>query len=258
MKSTGDGAFVEFRSAVDAVRCALEVQVAMVERNAGVPEDRRIVLRIGVHVGDVVEELDSDLMGEGVNIAARLEGVRAPGAICLSEDAYRHVKSRLELDVVDLGEMKLKNIADPIRVYSLAVDAPAESKPAATPAAPAMPSIAALPFQNMSSNADQEYFVDGLVEDILTGMSRIKSLLVIARNSSFVYKGRAVDIRQVGRELGVRYVLEGSVRRIGDRLRVTAQLIETETGAHLWPTVSTATSATCSRFRIRSPNGWSA
>jgi TolB-like protein len=233
VKRTGDGAIVEFRSAVEAVRCALEIQEAMVERNAGVPEDRRLVFRVGLHVGDVVEESDGDLMGDGVNIAARLEGVCAPGAICLSEDAYRQVKSRLDLDVADLGEVRLKNIAEPVRAYSLKVGAP--TAPATEkPAAAEKPSIAALPFQNMSSDAEQDYFVDGLVEDILTGMSRIKSLLVIARHSSFVYKGRAVDIRQVGRELGVRYVLEGSVRKAGSRLRITAQLIEAETGAHLW------------------------
>ena len=232
VKRTSDGAIVEFRSAVDAVRCAVEFQNAMVVRNAGVPEDRRIVFRIGLHVGDVVEESDGDLMGDGVNIAARLEGVCAPGAVCLSEDAYRQVRSRLELDVANLGEIRLKNIAAPIRAYLLNVGAP--TPPASVAAAAEMPSIAALPFQNMSNDAEQEYFVDGLVEDILTGMSRIKSLLVIARNSSFVYKGKAVDIRQVGRELGARYVLEGSVRKSGNRLRITAQLIEAESGAHLW------------------------
>jgi adenylate cyclase len=237
VKRTGDGAIVEFRSVVDAVRCAIEIQNAMVERNAGVPEDRRIVFRIGVHVGDVVEESDGDLMGDGVNIAARLEGVCAPGAICLSEAAYWQVKSRLELAVTDQGETKLKNIVEPIRTYSLSVGAPATSKtvaPAASKAADEKPSIAALPFQNMSGDAEQEYFVDGLVEDIITGLSRIKSLVVIARNSSFVYKGKAVDVRQVGRELGARYVLEGSVRKAGNRLRITVQVIETETGAHLW------------------------
>ncbi|HXZ15925.1 MAG TPA: tetratricopeptide repeat protein [Roseiarcus sp.] len=232
---------VEFRSAVDAVRCAVEVQDAMVERNAGVPEDRRIVFRIGIHIGDVVEESDGDLMGDGVNVAARLEGVCAPGAICLSEDAYRQVKGRLELAVTDLGETKLKNIAEPIRTYSLHVGAVAAPRTAANkPAVPApkpvaeKPSIAVLPFQNMSGDAEQEYFVDGLVEDVITGLSRIKSLLVIARNSSFVYKGKAVDIRQVGRDLGARYVLEGSIRKGGNKLRITAQLIEAETGAHLW------------------------
>ena len=246
VKRTGDGALVEFRSVVDAVRCAIEVQNAMVERNAGVPEDRRIDFRIGIHLGDVVEESDGDLMGDGVNIAARLEGVARPGAICLSEDAYRQVRSRLNLAVSDLGPTQLKNIAEPIRAYALEVGAPAEAKPA-TPVGPAAaektpaplplpekPSIAVLPFQNMSGDAEQEYFVDGMVEDIITGLSRIKWLFVIARNSSFVYKGKAVDIRQVGRELGVRYVLEGGVRKAGNRLRITAQLIEAETGAHLW------------------------
>jgi adenylate cyclase len=236
VKRTGDGAIVEFRSVVDAVRCAIEIQNAMVQRNVGIAEDRRIVFRIGIHVGDVVEESDGDLMGDGVNIAARLEGVAEPGAICLSEDAYRHVKSRLELAVTDLGPMKLKNIAEPIRTYSLQVGASAAPKAAAPAPTPGTekPSIAVLPFQNMSGEPDQEYFVDGLVEDVITGLSRIKSLVVIARNSSFVYKGKAVDIRQVGRELGVRYVLEGSVRKGGNKLRITTQLIEAETGAHLW------------------------
>jgi adenylate cyclase len=243
VKRTGDGAIVEFRSVVDAVRCAIEVQNAMVERNAGVPEDRRIVFRIGIHLGDVVEESDGDLMGDGVNVAARLEGVAGPGAICLSEDAYRQVKGRLDLAVTDLGATQLKNIAEPIRVYSLQVGLPAQAKPAeaAAPAKsspmlalPDKPSIAVLPFQNMSGDPEQEYFVDGMVEDIITGLARIKWLFVIARNSSFVYKGKAVDVRQVGRELGVRYVLEGGVRKSGSRLRITAQLLEAETGAHLW------------------------
>ena len=203
------------------------------------------MFRIGIHIGDVVEESDGDLMGDGVNIAARLEGIAKPGAVCLSEDAYRQVRARLDLAVSDLGPTQLKNIAEPIRAYSLEVGARAEAKPAtaeyAAPdkpsprfALPDKPSIAVLPFQNMSGDAEQEYFVDGMVEDIITGLSRIRWLFVIARNSSFTYKGRAVDERQVGRELGVRYVLEGSVRRAGNRLRVTGQLIEAETGAHLW------------------------
>jgi adenylate cyclase len=246
VKRTGDGALVEFRSVVDAVRCAIEVQNGMVERNAGLPPERRIEFRIGIHLGDVVEESDGDLMGDGVNIAARLEGVATPGAICLSEDAYRQVKARLDLSVSDLGETKLKNIAEPIRVYSLAVGVPAQAKPSA-PAEPTVseklsvplplpdkPSIAVLPFQNMSDDPKQEYFVDGMVEDIITGLARIKWLFVIARNSSFVYKGTAVDVRRVGRELGVRYVLEGGVRKAGSRLRITTQLLEAETGAHLW------------------------
>jgi len=246
VKRTGDGALVEFRSVVDAVRCAVEIQNAMVERNAGVPSDRRIEFRIGIHLGDVVEEADGDLMGDGVNIAARLEGIAQPGAICLSEDAYRQVRARLDLEVNDLGAIQLKNIVEPVRVYSLQVGLPAQAKPGASTAPtppekpaerlvlPDRPSIAVLPFQNMSGDSEQEYFADGMVEDIITGLSRIKWLFVIARNSSFVYKGKAIDIRQVGRELGVRYVLEGGVRKAGNRLRITAQLIEAETGAHLW------------------------
>jgi adenylate cyclase len=240
-KRTGDGALVEFRSVVEAVRCAVTIQNAMIERNAGIPVDQRIEFRIGIHLGDVVEESDGDLMGDGVNIAARLEGVAGPGAICLSEDAYRQVRARLDIEVNDLGQTQLKNIADPIRVYSLQVGLPSRAKPSAAepPARPQLalpdkPSIAVLPFQNMSDDPRQEYFADGMVEDIITGLSRIKWLFVIARNSSFVYKGKAVDIRQVGRELGVRYVLEGGVRKAGNRLRITGQLIEAETGAHLW------------------------
>ncbi len=246
VKRTGDGALVEFRSVVDAVRCAIEVQNAMIERNAGLPPERRIEFRIGIHLGDVVEESDGDLMGDGVNIASRLEGVAAPGAICLSEDAYRQVKARLDLSVSDLGETQLKNIAEPLRVYSLAVGGPAKTKPApqeepvapiapnAPPRLPDKPSIAVLPFTNMSGDPEQEYFVDGMVEDIITALSRFNQLFVIARNSTFTYKGRAVDVRQVARELGVRYVLEGGVRKSGSRLRITGQLIDATTGAHLW------------------------
>ena len=245
IKRTGDGALVEFRSVVDAVRCATEVQNAMVERNAGLTVDQRIEFRIGIHVGDVVEENDGDLMGDGVNIAARLEGVAQPGTICLSEDAYRQVKSRVDLKIDDLGEVKLKNIIDPIRVYSLQIGMSALRRPAAPQAAeaeasssglalPDRPSIAVLPFQNMSGDPSQESLADGVVEDILTALASLRWLFVIARNSSFTYKGRNVDVKQVGRELGVRYVLEGSVRRSGDRVRITGQLIDTATGAHLW------------------------
>ena len=245
VKRTGDGSLVEFRSVVDAVRCAIEVQNGMVERNAGLPPERRIEFRVGIHVGDVVEESDGDLMGDGVNIAARLEGIAKPGAICLSEDAYRQVRARLDLAVSDLGPTQLKNIAEPIRTYSVEVGKPAQAKPATTEPTPQekssqglklpdKPSIAVLPFQNMSDDPAQEYFADGMVEEIITGLSRIKWLFVIARNSSFVYKGKAVDVRQVGRELGVRYVLEGGVRKAGNRVRITAQLLEAETGAHLW------------------------
>ena len=242
VKRTGDGALVEFRSVVDAVRCAIEVQTEMVERNAGLPPERRIEFRVGIHLGDVVEESDGDLMGDGVNIAARLEGVAKPGSICLSEDAYRQVRSRLDLAISDLGETTLKNIAEPIRVYALQVGLAASAQP--TPVAPAelstqlslpeKPSVAVLPFQNMSGEAEQDYFADGMVEDIITGLARMKWLFVIARNSSFAYKGKSVDARQAGRELGVRYVLEGSVRRMANRVRVTRQLIEAEIGRHIW------------------------
>ncbi len=241
VKRTGDGAIVEFRSVIEAVRCASEVQDGMVERNAGVPAERRIEFRIGIHLGDVVEESDGDLMGGGVNIAARLEGICEPGGVCISEDAYRQVRDKVKEQFIDLGEQALKNISRPIRAYRLVSDRSAikpEATTAETPASqlvlPEKPSIAVLPFQNMSGDPEQEYFADGMVEDIITGLSRIKWLFVIARNSSFIYKGKPVDVRQVGRELGVRYVLEGGVRKAGARVRITAQLLEAETGAHLW------------------------
>ena len=229
IKRTGDGALVEFRSVVDAVRCAIEVQNGMIERNAGVPQDRRIEFRIGIHLGDVVEESDGDLMGDGVNIASRLEGVAAPGAICLSEDAYRQVKARLDLSVSDLGSTQLKNIAEPIRVYSLQVGSAAPAKATATseaaqPSATAAPpkrSIAVLPFANMSGDAEQDYFADGISEDIITALSKLPQLFVIARNSSFTFKGKNVNVQEAGRSLGVRYVLEGSVRKSGNRVRIT-------------------------------------
>ncbi len=246
VKTTGDGVLAEFASPVKAVRCAVEIQNGMVERNAGLPPERRIEFRIGIHLGDVVEESDGDLMGDGINIASRLEGVASPGTICLSEDAYRQVRARLDLAVTDLGETKLKNIVEPMRVYSLEVGLAAKAKPAtqaepvvavepsATLALPDRPSIAVLPFANMSGDAEQDYFADGMVEDIITGLSRIKWLFVIARNSSFVYKGKSVDVKQAGRELGVRYVLEGSVRKASSRVRVTGQVVEAETGRHVW------------------------
>ena len=210
------------------------------------PPERRIEFRVGIHLGDVVEEADGDLMGDGVNIAARLQGIAKPGAICLSEDAYRQVKARLDTQVVDLGETRLKNIAEPLRAYSIEVGVPAEANPAprAKPAAaekpsarlalPNKPSIAVLPFQNMSGDPEQEYFADGMVEEITTALSRFRQFFVIARNSSFTYKGRAVDVKQVGRELGVRYVLEGSVRKEANRVRISGQLIDANTGSHLW------------------------
>ncbi len=199
VKRTGDGALVEFRSIVEAVRCAIDIQGTMQVRNDGVPADRRIEFRMGIHLGDVVEESDGDLMGDGVNIAARLEGIADPGAICISEDAYRQVRTRLDLTVTALGEKALKNIAEPLKVFALTVGTPTEAaaRPTAMPASPALPdkpSIAVLPFTNMSGDPDQEYFVDGMAEDIITALSRFEQLFVIARNSSFVYKGRAVDI----------------------------------------------------------------
>jgi adenylate cyclase len=230
VKTTGDGALIEFASAVDAVRCAMEIQSAMAERNAAIAEDRRVNFRIGINVGDVIID-EGDIYGDGVNIAARVESLATPGAICLSENAYKQITGKLALDVTDMGEHHLKNIAQPVRVYGmLLADAP--ERP--TLVLPDKPSIAVLPFQNMSGDPEQEYFADGMVEEIITALSRIRWLFVIARNSSFTYKGRTIDVKQVGRELGVRYVLEGSVRKGGGRVRITAQLIEAETGAHLW------------------------
>jgi adenylate cyclase len=206
VKRTGDGAIVEFRSVVDAVRCAIEVQIGMVERNAGLPPERRIEFRVGIHLGDVVEESDGDLMGDGVNIAARLEGIAKAGAICLSEDAYRQVKARLDLTVCDLGPTQLKNIAEPIRVYSLDVGVPAQAKlvaslpqVAAQSSAPRL-SIVVLPFTNIGGDPEQEYFVDGVTESLTTDLSRIAGSFVIARNSAFSYKGKSPDVRQIGRE----------------------------------------------------------
>jgi TolB-like protein/class 3 adenylate cyclase len=293
VKRTGDGSIVEFRSVVDAVRCAIEVQNAMIERNAGVPEDRRIVFRVGIHLGDVVEESDGDLMGDGVNIAARLEGIAAPGAICLSEDAYRQVSGRLDMAVTDLGPTQLKNIERPIRAYSLQVGVPAKPKrsepvavavpapqrkrigpaplaaalaallivvagaawwflnanrPAAistktptaattsasTPAEARHLSIVVLPFANLSGDPSQDYFADGITENLTTDLSRLSGAFVIARNTAFTFKGKNVDAREIAKDLGVRYVLEGSVQRDAGRIRVNVQLIDAQTGNHLW------------------------
>jgi adenylate cyclase len=229
VKRTGDGSLIEFRSVVDAVRCALEVQHAMVERNAGVPPDKRIEFRIGIHLGDVVEERDGDLMGDGVNIAARLEGVCKPGAICLSEDAYRQVKGRLDLAVSDLGPIQLKNIAEPIRVYSLQVGIPAQANSAPSSAleksAPPRLSIVVLPFANIGGDPSHEHFVDGVTESLTTDLSRIRSAVVIAHNTAFTYKGKPVDVKTIGRELNVCYVLEGSVQGGSNRMRVNVQFI---------------------------------
>jgi TolB-like protein/class 3 adenylate cyclase len=238
VKRTGDGSIVEFRSVVDAVRCAIEVQEGMVERNAGVAEDRRIQFRVGIHLGDVVEESDGDLMGDGVNIAARLEGIAEPGAICLSEQAYWQAKGRLDLAVSDLGPTQLKNIAEPIRVYSLQHGEPAQAKPAPVPApgkpGPPRLSMVVLPFANIGGDPDQEHFVDGVTESLTTDLSRIRGAYVIARNTAFAYKGKRLDVKTIGRELNVRYVLEGSVQRSENRMRVNVQLIDAETGNHLW------------------------
>jgi adenylate cyclase len=232
VKRTGDGILIEFASAVDAARCAMEIQRGMNERNAPVPPDQRIELRVGIHVGDVIFE-EGDIFGDGVNIAARLEGIAEPGGICISDDAYRQVRGKIDLAFEDGGEQELKNIERPVRVYRTRLDRTTVSPPT-RPAMPDKPSIAVLPFQNMSGDAEQDYFADGIVEDIITGLSRIKWLFVIARNSSFVYKGQAVDIKMAGRELGVRYMLEGSVRKSGNRVRITAQLIDATSGRHVW------------------------
>jgi TolB-like protein len=233
VKTTGDGILIEFASVVDAVRCAIEVQRGMAARNASLKAEQRIEFRVGINLGDVVVE-GADLMGDGVNVAARLEGIAEPGGICLSEDAYRQVQDKVAADFVDRGAQSLKNVARPVRVFALA---PAAAAPSSAPpplALPDKPSIAVLPFQNMSGDSEQDYFCDGMVEDVITGLARIKWLFVIARNSSFAYKGRSVDVTQVGRELGVRYVLEGSVRKAANRVRITGQLIDAQTGTHLW------------------------
>ena len=236
VKITGDGLLVEFASVVDAVRCAVEMQQAMGERNTGVAADTRIELRIGINLGDVIVEGD-DLYGDGVNIAARIEALADPGGVFVSNTVHEHVRDRLPLGFEDLGEQQVKNIARPVRVYR--VRNPAAAMSPSGPSSPVLPlpdkpSIAVLPFANMSGDPEQEYFADGMVEEIITALSRIRWLFVIARNSSFTYKGRAVDMKLVSRELGVRYVLEGSVRKAGGRVRITAQLIDALNGAHLW------------------------
>jgi TolB-like protein/class 3 adenylate cyclase len=276
VKRTGDGSIIEFRSVVDSVRCAIEMQSGLVERNAGVPEDRRIEFRVGIHVGDVVEEGDGDLMGDGVNIAARLEGIAKPRAICLSEDAYRHVSGRLDIAVTDLGPTKLKNIEKSIRAYSLEVGKPAQAKsrkktlggshsplvPLAiaiaaivviagavwylvganriagvafnAPAPPGHLSIVVLPFANLSGDPVQDYFADGITENLTTDLSRLRGSLVIGRDTAFTFKGRNVDAKAIGKELGVRYVLGGSVQRDQSHVRVNAQLVDADSGGQLW------------------------
>ncbi|SDJ53095.1 adenylate cyclase [Bradyrhizobium sp. Rc2d] len=235
VKTTGDGMLIEFPSVVDAVSCSIEVQQGMRERNAHIPPEKRIEFRIGINLGDVIIE-GRDLYGDGVNIAARLEGLAEPGGICISQTVLNHARGKVAFEVEDLGEQQLKNISKPVRAYAICAGAhraPTERLSAAPPL-PEKPSIAVLPFENMSGDPEQEYFADGMVEDIITELSRIRWLFVIARNSSFTYKGQPVDVKQVGRELGVRYVLEGSVRKGGNRIRITGQLIDALTGVHLW------------------------
>jgi adenylate cyclase len=232
VKTTGDGALVEFVSAVDAVRCAMEIQRTMGERNSAIPEDRRIEFRIGINVGDIIID-EGDIYGDGVNIAARVENLADPGGICVSGRVEEDVRGKLDLGFEDAGEQQLKNITRPVRVYRVQFGAnPVLKRPML--ALPNKPSIAVLPFENMSGDPEQDYFCDGIVEDIITALSRIRWLFVIARNSSFTYKDRAVDVKQIGQELGVRYLLEGSVRKGGGRVRITAQLIDAPTGSHLW------------------------
>jgi class 3 adenylate cyclase/TolB-like protein len=283
VKRTGDGSIIEFRSVVDAVRCAIEVQTGLIERNAGLPPERRIEFRVGIHVGDVVEESDGDLMGDGVNIAARLEGIARPGTICLSEDAYRQARDRVDAEFLDLGEQTLKNIARPVRAYAVTSAAMAASGAASTAIktpktrsvsalltalaavvvvallaagtyawhsgiamrllgasaedklanAPRL-SIVVLPFENLSGDKEQDYFADGITDDLTTDLSHLPDSFVISRGTAFTYKGKPIDAKQTGRDLGVRYLLEGSVRRIGETITVNAQLISTETGAHVW------------------------
>nr|WP_210262935.1 adenylate/guanylate cyclase domain-containing protein [Bradyrhizobium brasilense] len=241
VKHTGDGVLAEFGSVVDAVRCAIEVQRGMAERNATVPQLKRIEFRIGIHVGDIIVD-ENDIFGDGVNIAARLEGIAEPGGICISDDAQRQIRGKVDAVFEDMGSQNLKNIAEPMRAWRLRINA---GHPAGAPieppvdsvqalALPNKPSIAVLPFENMSGDPEQEYFADGMVEEIITALSRFKWLFVIARNSSFTFKGRAVDIKEVGRRLGVRYVLEGSVRKAAGKVRITGQLIDAVTGTHIW------------------------
>ena len=250
VKTTGDGLLVEFASVVDAVRCAVEVQREMAERNIGMPAATRIEFRIGINLGDIIIDAD-DIYGDGVNVAARLEALAEPGGICVSRVVRDQVRDKLAFAFEDMGEQQVKNIARPVRVFRVRPTPPLPDPPpragegsahsvrvgAAEPPPlplPDKPSIAVLPFQNMSGDPEQEYFVDGMVEEITTAIARLPWLFVIARNSSFTYKGRAVDVKQVARELGVRYVLEGSVRKAGNRVRITGQLIDTATGAHIW------------------------
>jgi adenylate cyclase len=234
VKTTGDGVLAEFASPVKAVRCAIDVQHAMAARNADIPEGKRIEFRIGINLGDVVVE-DGDIFGDGVNVAARLENIAEPGTVFISRTVRDFVTDAAELALEDLGERELKNIAKPVQVFRIAAPAQAlAAGQAPAPAVPQRPSIAVLPFTNMSGDAEQEYFSDGMTEDLITDLSKISALFVIARNSSFAYKGKTVKVQEIGRDLGVRFVLEGSIRKSGNRVRITAQLIDAESGGHLW------------------------
>jgi TolB-like protein/class 3 adenylate cyclase len=236
VKTTGDGLLIEFASIVDAVQCAVEVQAAMAERNAEVPAERRIEFRIGINLGDIIIDED-DIFGDGVNIAARLEALAAPGGICVNRVVRDQVRDKLDIAFEDMGEQQVKNIARPVRAFRVVAEgraAPGSSGPPPPLAAADKPSLAVLPFQNMSGDPEQEYFADGMVEEITTAIARLPWLFVIARNSAFAYKGKPVDVKQVARELGVRYVLEGSVRKGGNRVRIAGQLIDTATGGHIW------------------------
>jgi TolB-like protein/class 3 adenylate cyclase len=236
VKTTGDGMLAEFASVLEAVRYAVEVQRAMAEGNSELPDEDRIEFRIGINLSDIIVE-ENDIYGNGVNIAARLETIAEPGGICISREVRDQVRGRLDIALEDMGEQQVKNIARPLRAYRIVLGGTrrTQTEPAdPTLVLPDKPSIAVLPFQNMSGDPEQEYFVDGMVEEIITALSRIRWLFVIARNSSFTYKGQAIDVKRVGRELGVRYVLEGSVRKAGNRVRITAQLIDALNGTHLW------------------------
>lgn len=235
VKTTGDGVLVEFASVADAVQSAVDIQRAMATRNANVPDDRSIRFRVGINLGEIIIEGD-DIYGNGVNVAARLEGLAEPGGICVSSNVYEQIENILSLGYEDLGEQQVKNIARPVRGYAVRLDGSDElvAAEAGADMAPETPSIAVLPFDNMSSDAEQEYFSDGITEDIITALSKISGLFVIARNSTFTYKGKAVNVKQVSRELGVRYVLEGSVRKGGNKVRITAQLIDATRGDHVW------------------------
>ena len=234
VKLTGDGALCEFPSVVDAVACAVQIQQGMLERENELSEVERIRFRIGVNIGDIILDPDGDIYGSGVNVATRLEGIAEPGGICVSGAAYDHVQGKLDCSFEDLGERAVKNMDRPIWVYRV-IPGSLEAQQQTIAAIPVdRPSIAVLPFNNMSADPDQEFFGDGITEDITTALSKLKGFFVIARNTMFTYKGRSVDVRAVGRELGVRYVLEGSVRKASDRVRVTAQLLEATNGSHLW------------------------